>query len=92
MNTALVVGYGVNFVDDDSFDIAKNSPALLGGEENIERFGRSDQDMRRPLQHQAAVFRQRVAGAHRGANLGHQEAALAGHLEDFAEGNFAKFF
>ena len=44
--------------------------------------------MRRTLQHRAPLVHQRVAGADGGANLRHQEAALAGQRENFAQRNF----
>ena len=88
MRAALVVSDGVNLVDDDGLDVAKYRAAAVGGEQDVERLRRGDQDVRRTLQHLAAFFRQRVAGADGGANLGHQVAALAGQRENLAERNF----
>ena len=91
MHAALVVGDGVNFVDDHGFDIAQDGAALLRRQQNVERLGRGDQNVRRTLQHQAPVFHQRVAGAHGGADLRHQQAAIARHLQNFAERDFEIF-
>ena len=88
MHAALVVRYRMNLVDDQRFHVAKNGAALLGGQQNVERLGCRYQNVRRALEHQAAVLGQRVAGADRGTNLGHQEAALACHLQNFAERDF----
>ena len=41
--------------------------------------------MRRPLLHRAAFVHQGVAGANRGAYLGHEQASLAGQLQNFAK-------
>ena len=88
MRAALVVGDGVDFVDDDGFDIAQNRAALFRGQQNVKRLRRGDQNVRRPLQHGPALVHQRVAGADRGANLRHQQSALARHLQNFAQGHF----
>ncbi len=85
MDSTLVIGDGMDFVDDHGFDVAQDGAAFLGGEENIKRLGRRHQDVRWTLEHEAAIFGERVAGADGGANLRHQEAALTGHLEDFPE-------
>ena len=91
VRAALVVGHGVDFVDDDGFDIAQNRAALFRGQQNVERLGRRDQNVRRPLQHGPALMHQRVAGADRGANLRHQQAALARHLQNLAQRPFEIF-
>ncbi len=88
MRAAFVVGHGVNFVDDDGLDIAQNGAAFFGGKQDVKRLGRGDQNVRRPLQHGAALVHERVAGADGGADLGHQQAALAGHLQNFAQRDF----
>ena len=91
MRAALVVGDRVDFVHDDGFDIAQNRAAFFGGQQNVERLRRGHQNVRRPLQHGAPLVHQRVAGAHRSANLRHQQAALARHLQDFAQRDFEIF-
>src|SRR6266481_3031478 len=85
MRAALVVGYRVNFVNDDGFDSFKDFVALCRGEKDVERFRRGDQDVRRPGEHSAALVSEGVAGAYRGADFGHEQAALSRELEDFAE-------
>src|ERR1700746_811770 len=91
VRAALVISNGVNFVDDDGFDRFENFAALRGGEQNIERFGGRDKNMRRPRKHLAALVHERVAGADGGTNLGHQEAALSCKLQNFAERNLEVF-
>ena len=88
MRAALVVGDGVNLVDDHRLDVAENRAAAVGGQKDVERLGRGDQDVRRALQHLAPLFHQRVAGADGGANLRHQQAALGGQCQDFAQRTF----
>ena len=91
MRAALVVGDGVDFVHDHRLDVAQDLPALLRREQDVERFRRGHQNVRRALQHGAALVHQRVAGAHGGANLRHQQPALARQLQDFAERDFQIF-
>ncbi len=81
---ALVIGDGVDFVDDDGLDMAQDGAAAIRGEQNVERLGRGHQDVRRPLEHVAPLFHQRVAGADGGANFGHQQAAFGGQRENLA--------
>ena len=85
MRSALVVGDGVNFIDNHRLNIAQNRAALIRGQQNVKRLRRGDQNVRRPLQHGAPLGHQRVAGADRGANLRHQQPALARHRENFPQ-------
>jgi hypothetical protein len=91
MDAALVVGHGVNFVHNHSLNITQDGAALFRREQDVERLGRGDQNMRRAPQHQAPVFHQSIAGAHGGADLRHQKAALARHLQNFSQRDFKIF-
>src|ERR1700730_1299841 len=91
MGAPLVVGHGVDLVDDDGLNIMQDRAAALRGEENVERFRRGDENVRWPLQHGAALVHQGVAGADRGPNLGHEQAALARQLQNFAEWDLEVF-
>ncbi len=91
MGTALVISHRVDFVDNHCLDVAQNRPALIGGEQNVERFRRSNQNVRRSLQHGAPLGHQRVAGADRSADLWHEQPALARHRENFAQRNLKIF-
>ena len=86
MGSALVVGYGVDFVDDDGADVAEVLAGFSGGEEDVERFRRGDEDVGRVAEHGGAVFGEGVSGADAGANFGGEVAAFEGELLDFAEG------
>src|SRR5438046_212314 len=88
MRSALVISHSMDFIDNDSFDIAQNRPALFRREQNVKRLGGGDQNMRRAFQHRPAFGCERVTGADSGANLRHQQATLASYLENFAEWNF----
>jgi len=88
MRAPFVVGDGVDFVDDDGVDGFEDFPAAVRGKKNVEGLRSSDQDMRRMLEHGAALGHEGVAGAYGGANLGHEEATLHSEALDFAEGNF----
>jgi hypothetical protein len=63
VGAALVAGDGVDLVDDHRADVAEGGAALLGGEQDVERLRRGDQDVRRPLGHLGALAHRRVAGA-----------------------------
>src|SRR5262249_49408596 len=91
VRTALVIRNGVNFVDDDSFDIVEDAAAFFCGQQDVERLWRGDQDVRRMLQHGTPLGGEAVAGAHSAADFGHQEAAFSGELEDFAQRAFQVF-
>jgi hypothetical protein len=52
---------------------------------NVQRLWSGDQDVRRADEHGAALVGEGVSGAHRGANFGHEHAALSRELQDFAE-------
>ena len=64
VRAALGRGQGVDLVDDHPLDAAQRL-ARLRGEQQVERLGRGDQDVRRPLAEGAPLVRRRVAGAHR---------------------------
>ena len=88
VRATLVVRYSVDFVHNNGFDIAQNGATLFRSQQNVERLRCCDQNVWRPLQHGAALMHQRVAGADRGANLRHQQAAFARHLKNFAQWDF----
>jgi hypothetical protein len=85
VRTALVVGYGVNFIDDDSLDGFEDFAAFCRGEEDVQRFRRGNEDVRGADKHGAAFVSKRIAGTHCGANFGHEQAALSCELQDFSE-------
>ncbi len=77
VRAALVVGYRVNFVDDDSFDGLEDFAALGRGEKDVERFRRGDQDVRRASEHCAALVGEGVSGADGRADFRHEHAAFS---------------
>ena len=64
VGAALGAGQGVDLVDDDPLDAAQRLPRLRG-QQQVERLGRRDQDVRRALAEGAPLVGRRVAGAHR---------------------------
>ena len=85
MGSAFVVGEGVDLIDDNGADVAKDFAAAGSGEQDVERFGGGDENVRRRFQHAGTVARGRVPGAHHGADAGHEVATLGGELLDFEE-------
>ncbi len=88
MCAALVIGDGVDFVNDNGFNIAQNRTTSLSGQQNVERLRRGDQNVRWPLQHGPPFVHERVAGADRCANLRHQQSTVARHLQNLAQRPF----
>ena len=86
VGAALVVGDGVDFVDDDGADAGEIGAGFAGREQDVERLGGGDEDVRRTLEHGDAVFGGGVAGADAGADFGGEEAAFEGKLLNFAQG------
>src|SRR5205085_9863105 len=91
MSAALVVGHGMDFVNDHGLYIAQDGPAPLGRQQDIERLGRSDQDMWRPLEHLLALMGQGVAGADRSTDLRHEQAFFSGQRGYLGERRFQVF-
>ena len=60
------------------------SRAAFRGQQQIERFRRGDQDVRRRPQHRRAFLLRRVARAHRGRDARRFQAGLLGQLPDAA--------
>ena len=69
MRAALVRRHGVDFVDDHRAGGRQHLAARLGAQQDVKRFGRGDEDVRRAPAHPLALGRRRIAGAHPGADL-----------------------
>ena len=80
VGAALVVGDGVDLVDDDGADAGEVLAGLAGGEQDVEGLGRGDEDVGRMLEHRRAVFGERVAGADAGADLGDRGSRVRGRV------------
>ena len=80
MRAAFVAGDGVDLVDDHRVRLFEHLPAALGGEQDVERLGRRDEDVRRPAHHRLPLVCRRIAGAHEDANLRQRHATLRGEL------------
>ena len=82
MRAALRSGDGVNFVEDQRLHVAQHFAAAFGSEQDEERFGRGDQNVRRVLHHLQALGRGRVAGADGGADRREQNSLFGGEIGD----------
>ena len=85
MGATLVVDHGVDFVDNHGACGPQHLPAFFRGEQNEQRLGRRDQDVRRPDQHLLPLRGQRVAGAQRRADRRQKYASLVGKGRDLGE-------
>ena len=56
MRAALVVGDSVDLVDDHRLNMAQDGTAAIGGQQDVKRLRRGDQNVRRTLQHRAPLF------------------------------------
>ena len=63
MRAALVVGDGVDLVDNQRARRPQDLPAAFGREQNVQRLRRSHQDVRRPVEHLLTLVCGRVASA-----------------------------
>ena len=86
MCSALVVGDGVDFVDDDGADVTKVLAGFACGEQDVEGLGRGDEDVGRVAEHGGTVFGESVAGADSSADFMREIAALEGKLLNLAKG------
>jgi hypothetical protein len=82
VRAAFVISDGVDFIDDDGADVAQIVAALVRREQDVERFRRGDDDVRRTLEHEPALGLQRVPGADGSADAGAEIAAFEGQLLD----------
>ena len=80
MGAAFVADHRVNFVEDKRARRLQHAPATFAGQQNVERFRRRHDDVRRPLGHRRAFARGRVAGPDKRANI------------DFGQTQRAQFF
>jgi len=88
VRAALVVDDGVNFVDDHGPRRLEHLPALLRGQQDEQRLGRRNQDVRRARKHPLAVGGESVTGAERGPDGRKRNAPLGGKGGDFGERRF----
>ena len=86
MRAALGAGDGVDLVDDHRAHGAEHSAAAHGREQDVQRLGRRDEDVRRLAQHPRARRRGSVAGAHGDADLGKALAGAANRRASCASG------
>ena len=75
VSAALVRRQGMDLVDDHGARGREHAAAGFGAEQDVERFRRRDDDMRRAAAHALALARRRVARAHPGPDL-HVRQAL----------------
>src|SRR5215467_1507693 len=59
----------MDFIYDQSPGFAEHRAAAVTGEQQIERFGSSDNYVRRPSRHLCAFSRRSIAGPHQGSNF-----------------------
>ncbi len=78
----------MNFIDDDCLNCAEDFAAFCAGEQEVERFGGGDQNLRRAAQHGGALGGRSVACAHQGANWQRLAAGSERHLLQFGQGHF----
>ena len=88
MRAALVRRQRVDLVDDHGARRRQHLAAGFGAEQDVERFRRGHDDVRRGAPHALALRRRRVAGAHPGADLDLRQAPGAQLLAHSGERRF----
>ena len=88
VRAALIVGDSVDLVHDYRLHGLQDFAALFCRQQDVERLRRRNKDVWRAPKHGATLVHQGVAGAHRGADLRHEESALTRQLQDFAQRSF----
>ena len=66
---ALVVGNGMELVDDEGAHVLQSPATALGGQENEERFGRRNEHMGRLLRHSLSLALGRISRSHGDSNV-----------------------
>ena len=84
MRAALGGDERVDLIDDDSVDRAQGGRGFRG-EEQVERFGRGDEDFGRMALEECAFFLRGVAGADADLGLVDGDALALGHVGDSCE-------
>src|SRR5215470_17128917 len=74
MRASLVSDERMDFIYDQSPGRAEHRAAAVTGEQQIERFGSSDNYVRRTARHLCAFSRRSIAGPHQGSNFKLREA------------------
>ncbi len=82
MASALVAHQGVELIDDDRLHAPEDGPGAVGGQHQVERLGRRDQDVRDAAKDRRPRRGGRVAGAERGPDLRERKAELCGRRAD----------
>ena len=77
VRTALRSGNGVDLVDDDRAQRAEHPASTKSREQDVQRLGRRDEDVRRRAHHPRARRRGRVTGTHADSNLGEVDVGSA---------------
>ena len=88
MRPALVAGKRVDFIHDHAAHRSQHRAARLRGEQQVERFGRGDQDVRRVALHRRALRRRSIAGAYLGAYRHIRQAVLQQGVADAVQRQF----
>ena len=82
---ALVPRHGVDLVHDHRAHRAEHRTRVLGREDEIQRLGSRDEDVRRTLRHRLAVGLRRIARANERADLHVRQAQLLQRAADLGE-------
>ncbi len=91
MGAALVWRQGVDLVDDHGPRRCQHGTAGLRRQQDVKRFRRGDEDMRRPPAHLCAFALRRIAGAYPGADFDARQTAGVQGLADPGKRRFQIF-
>ena len=87
VRTAARADHGVNLVDDDRAHGAQHLAAALRRQQQVQRFRRRHQDVRRRAEHGGALGLRRVAGANGARHAARRQPHVGHHAADAAPGS-----
>jgi hypothetical protein len=85
VRAAFVVGYSMDFVDNNGADAAEMLARFASGEEDVKGLGSSNEDVGWVTEHGGTLFGESVASADGGADLGAEITTLHCELLDLGE-------
>ena len=86
MRSAFIPGHGMDFIHDHRAHTPQNTPAALGGDEQVERLRGGDQDLGRLLEHRGPSRGRGIAAPQTNPQFGDWVAASARSLSDLLQG------
>ena len=85
MRSPLILGYGVNFIDNNGLGVFQESPTSFGRQQDIERLRRGDENMRRVADHRLPLMGRGIPGTHGDSDAGQENSLRVGQPIDLCQ-------